>query len=259
MFCKNCGTQIDDTQKFCPKCGAPVQQAGQSGQNAGAAAQPNGQPQGGYQQQMNGAGYQQGGYNAGYQQPPYNGYPQGGQAPKKSSGKPVVFIVIGIIVLIAIVVAVIFGVRSCTAGNSYTAPVDSFMEGMEKQDGDRIMDAFSDGTIKALEEQSGYSKSELADMFEEMFAGSIGTDIKVGAYQVDYEIIDEEDLSKDEIADIQDEFDSQGVDEKIQAAKSLEVNMIIGMEDVTDETYEESMDFQVIKVGGKWYIDPTSL
>ena len=35
--------------------------------------------------------------------------------------------------------------------------------------------------------------------------------------------------------------------------------MIIGMEDVTDETYEESVDFQVIKVGGKWYIDPTSL
>ena len=23
MFCKNCGTQIDDTQKFCPKCGDP--------------------------------------------------------------------------------------------------------------------------------------------------------------------------------------------------------------------------------------------
>lgn len=268
MFCKNCGTQLDDNQKFCPKCGTPVQQGGQSDQNAGAAAKQGGQPQGGYQQEansegyqqgMNNAGYQQGGYNTGYQQPPYNGYPQGGQPPKKNSGKPVVFIVIGIIVLIAIVAAVIFGVRNCTAGNSYTDPVESFMEGMEKQDGDKIMDAFSDGTIKALEEESGYSESELADMFEQMFTGSLGTDINVGAYQIDYEILDEEDLSSDEIADIQEEFDAQGVDEKVQDAKALEVNMIVSMEELTDETYEESMDFQVIKVGGKWYIDPTSM
>ena len=92
MFCKNCGTQLDDNQKFCPKCGAPVQQGGR---NAGAAAQPGGQPQGGYQQEansegyqqgMNNAGYQQGGYNTGYQQPPYNGYPQGGQPPKRIPG-----------------------------------------------------------------------------------------------------------------------------------------------------------------------------
>lgn len=268
MFCKNCGTQLDDNQKFCPKCGTPVQQGGQSDQNAGAAAQQGGQTQSGYQQEVNNAGYQQetnnagyqqGGYNPGYQQPPYNGYPQGGQPPKKNSGKSVVFIVIGIIVLIAIVVAVIFGVRSCTAGNSYTDPVESFMEGMEKQDGDKIMDAFSDGTIKALEEESGYSESELADMFEQMFIGSLGTDINVGAYQIDYEILDEEDLSSDEIADIQEEFDAQGLDEKIQDAKALEINMIVSMEELTDETYEESMDLQVIKVGGKWYIDPTSM
>ena len=95
MFCKNCGTQLDDNQKFCPKCGTPVQQGGQSDQNAGAAAQQGGQTQSGYQQEVNNAGYQQGGYNPGYQQPPYNGYPQGGQPPKKNSGKPVVFIVIG--------------------------------------------------------------------------------------------------------------------------------------------------------------------
>ena len=31
------------------------------------------------------------------------------------------------------------------------------------------------------------------------------------------------------------------------------------MEDVTDETFEDSMDIQVIKIDGKWYIDPTSM
>lgn len=28
MFCKNCGTQLDDSQKFCAKCGTPTDQTG---------------------------------------------------------------------------------------------------------------------------------------------------------------------------------------------------------------------------------------
>ena len=35
MFCKNCGSQIGDNQKFCPNCGTPVQETG--GSNPGAA------------------------------------------------------------------------------------------------------------------------------------------------------------------------------------------------------------------------------
>lgn len=27
MFCKNCGAQMNDNQKFCPNCGTPVQQS----------------------------------------------------------------------------------------------------------------------------------------------------------------------------------------------------------------------------------------
>ncbi|WP_026523117.1 DUF4234 domain-containing protein [Butyrivibrio sp. VCB2001] len=30
MFCSNCGTQINDGEKFCPNCGAPVQGADQN-------------------------------------------------------------------------------------------------------------------------------------------------------------------------------------------------------------------------------------
>ena len=122
-----------------------------------------------------------------------------------------------------------------------------------------MLDAFSDGTIELLEEESGYDKDEIADMFEEMFDMSMGEDIKEGAIQVDYEIEDEMDLSESDIEGIQEEFDSEGVDEKIEEGKALEITMIVGMEDITDETYEESMELQVIKIDGKWYIDPTSM
>lgn len=266
MFCKNCGAQVSDSQKFCPNCGAPVQQPVGSQNAGGGQSTGNGQNPGASQPQ---GGYQQGSYNGGYQQQPYNGYPQGGKPPKKSSAKPVIFIVIGVIILIAAVVGVIFGLRSCSKDSggglsgekksSYTDPIDSMMEGIEKQDGDIILSAFSDGTIEVLEAQSGMSKSEIADMFEEMFAGSMGMGVEEGAFQVDYEITDETDLSKDDIADIQEEFDSEGADEKIEEGKALEITMIIGMEDITDETYEDSIELQVIKIDGKWYVDPTSM
>ena len=67
MFCKNCGAQMNDNQKFCPNCGTPVQQSetvqtqGNSGQSAG---------------------------NYAYQQGPAGGYPQGtGQSRKRAQAK----------------------------------------------------------------------------------------------------------------------------------------------------------------------------
>lgn len=48
MFCKNCGTQLDDTQKFCANCGTPTEQA--ENVNNAANTNPPQQPinQGGY-------------------------------------------------------------------------------------------------------------------------------------------------------------------------------------------------------------------
>ena len=44
MFCKNCGTQLQDGAAFCPNCGAPV--ASEGTQNAETQqAQPQPQPQ----------------------------------------------------------------------------------------------------------------------------------------------------------------------------------------------------------------------
>ena len=248
MFCKNCGAQMNDNQKFCPNCGTPVQQSetvqtqGNSGQSAG---------------------------NYAYQQGPAGGYPQGtGQSPKKSSGKmPIIIgVIVGVVVLVAAGVGIIFGLQlfrgsngAGKTGSTYTDPIDSLVEGMEKQDGEIMLNAFSDGTLKSLEEESGYSRSEIADMLEEMFTSSMGMDVKVGGYQMDFRVDDEEDITGSDLQEIQDQFESAGIDETIEEAKDLEFTLIVGMEDVTDETFEDSMDIQVIKIDGKWYIDPTSM
>ena len=102
MFCKNCGAQMNDNQKFCPELwdpSPPVQQSetvqtqGNSGQSAG---------------------------NYAYQQGPAGGYPQGtGQSPKKSSGKmPIIIgVIVGVVVLVAAVVGIIFGLQLFRGSN----------------------------------------------------------------------------------------------------------------------------------------------
>ena len=88
MFCKNCGSQIGDNQKFCPNCGTPVQETG--GSNPGAGRQ-------GY-----GGGYQQGGYN------------QGGQPSGRRSARPLIILIVGIVVLAGSISGIIMEVRGFT-------------------------------------------------------------------------------------------------------------------------------------------------
>ena len=245
MFCKNCGSQIGDNQKFCPNCGTPVQETG--GNNPGAGRQ-------GY-----GGGYQQGGYN------------QGGQPSGRRSARPVIILIIGIVVLAGIIAGIVLGVRSCTAedgggsgsgsgsggpfasASSYTDPVDAFMEGMEQQDGRKIMEAFSEGTIRAMEEESGYSEAEIAEMFEEEYLSSLE---EYGDFTIDYEIAEETDLSAEDIAEIQEEFDYAGVNEEIQEGKELGIYMTIEVDGMSDE---DDMLLHVIKIDGEWYLSPTSM
>lgn len=257
MFCKNCGSQINEGQKFCPNCGMQVQQ--ESNQNAGESQNS----------------YQQAPVNS-YQQPQYGEYHQeGAKSPKKKSNTTiiVVCVILGVAVIVAAAAGIFLGLKFFGKNSgkgsglpfsqkesSYTDPLDSLMKGMEEQDGEILLDAFSDGTIEILEEQSGYSKEDIADMFEEIFISSMGdTNVKPGSYQVEYEIVNEEEITGSDLEEIQQEFDSVGLDEKIEEAKALELTLVVGMEVVTDDTFEEDMDLNVIKIDGNWYIDPTSM
>ena len=262
MFCKNCGSQIGDNQKFCPNCGTPVQQTG--GNNPGAG------------RQEDGGGYQQGGYN------------QGGQPSGRRSARPLIILIVGIVVLAGIIAGIVLGVRSCTAedgggsgsgsgsggpfapasgqteedssgsgsgsdapASSYTDPVDAFMEGMEQQDGRKIMEAFSEGTIRAMEEESGYSEAEIAEMFEEEYLSSLE---EYGDFTIDYEIAEEEDLSAGDIAEIQEILDDLGLNGEVEEAKELGIYMTIEADGMSDE---DDMQLCVIKIDGEWYLNPS--
>lgn len=222
MFCKNCGAQINEGSKFCPKCGTP---AG----NAGGAA----------------PGGTQGGY--------------GGGGSVRTAKKPP-YLAIGVVAVVAVVVivaAVLIG--KAIFGKGYEKPLKTLIKGVEEQDGEMILSAFSEKTIDAMEEQSGMKKSELEDMMEEEFEYMFtDEDIDGDDIEIKYEVEKVKKLDKDDIKDIEDELkDYYDIKEDISAARELDVVLTTYIDG--DEEDEEDVELIVIKVDGKWYLDIDSM
>ena len=220
MFCKNCGAQLNEGARFCPKCGTPA---------------------------VNGnAGGNSGGY-------------QGGASPVQSQKKPP-YLAIGLIAIVVVVVIVLAVVLGKTVfGKGYEKPIKTLIKGVEEQDGEMILSAFSENTIEAMEDQSGIDRIEQEDMmdlkFEYRFSGEVWVDEDV---EFKYEVEDSKKLDKDDIKDIEDELkDYWDVREDISAARELDVTMTIYVDG--DEEDDNDATIEVIKVDGKWYINPISL
>ena len=136
----------------------------------------------------------------------------------------------------------------------YTDPVDDFLEGVEQQDGRKMLEAYSEGTIKAMEEEYGYSEAELAEMMPEQFLSLLDVDVNED-FTIDYEITREEDLSAEDIPEIE-EFDIAGVNEEIQEGKELGISMTIEADGMSDE---KDIRMDVIKIDGEWYLGIISM
>ena len=155
-------------------------------------------------------------------------------------------------------------VNGNAGGNSggyqgYEKPIKTLMKGVEEQDGEMILSAFSENTIEAMEDQSGLDKKDLEDMMEEQFEYMFsGEDWEDEDVEFKYEIEDSKKLDKDDIKDIEDELkDYWDVREDISAARELDVTMTIYVDG--DEEDDNDATIEVIKVDGKWYINPISL
>lgn len=221
MFCKNCGTELKEGTKFCPKCGTPI----------ASIEQPNNWSQNGIQGRDN----------------------RGLADTGKQRKTPI--LAIGVIVILVIAVVLVF--RACSGGG-YEEPIRNLVKGIENQDGKQILKAFSDEMMEAAEEESGYSRDELAEMYENVFNYGIGdVDLSDVDYKVDYEIKDDFDLSEREIKDIEDELSDDGIDVDIKAGKEVELTLKISVKSL-DYNEEEDTTIEVIKIGRNWYINPLS-
>lgn len=254
MFCGKCGVENQDGATFCKACGAPL-----NAQQPTAAQPPvSQQAQQVYVPQRNNDTMSQ-------RTPAFQ--PAGGGAQIAAPADHGKFRQIGIGVVACVAVAVVVLVLIFVLGNGggYKAPINKFFHGMQHGDVGEMIDSFAtDKMLKAIKKETGMNRKELESKFEsQMLSGLssvLGDSSLSGKKKWDlsdylkYKIGDAEDLDKDDLEDLQDDYEE--FDEKVTAAKTVEVTATITMLGITQE---QEMELQVVKIGGKWYVNPDGI
>ena len=221
MFCKNCGAKIDDDALFCDSCGARQQEA---------PAQPV--------------------YDA---------------APAPAKKKPPVGLFIGIGAgALAVIVAVILIIALAGKGGGGTSSpeklaknvlgfyTDLYTDG--SAEASDYLSYFPDSYVKKFASDNGLSTSELKKKVQKKIdqAGMLLQAFMPDDYRVTGSKIESvEDIDREDIEEMVEKYGLAITD-----AKKVKMTISYTAEGENDEN---DMRLIVIKVGGKWYIEPGSL
>lgn len=216
MFCSHCGQELKEGGKFCPRCGAPVDPS------AGA------------------------GFSTGYQK--MNPGPQGAVM-KKGVSPAVAAVIIGVILVC--IAGAVFMAYFLFFRNTYKTPIKNLVKVMEDQDTDAALALIPERYLKVMEGVTGMDSDELADMLEDELIS--GFDEYTGDIKVDYDIGDARDLTDSEIQSL--ESDYMGYLGDIEDAKEVEFSYEMYVDGELRDSGEDEQ-LTVIKLDGKWYLNP---
>lgn len=214
MFCGNCGAKNENGAAFCHQCGAALTPAAQSAPGVPAGA---------------GAGTV-------------------AAKPGMSNTKKGIIAVIAAAVVVVLVFFLIFG------GNSPEDTVNGFFDACFDGDAEALLDLLPPDMIDTVLEDSDYGydgdRDALIDDLESEVGLSYLADMLENDVKIDYEILGDSNLPKDEVEDLQDQYEDFNV--KVSDAKTVQVSMTIEYDDMSEST---EMDIPLIKVGRSWYLD----
>jgi hypothetical protein len=241
-FCSKCGGEIDPDSTFCGSCGTPVDAAPQPTEPAQA---PPVIPA------------PQTAYVPPTAAPPSTPYPQ--PAPKGGGGKIAILSLLGLLIIGAIVVLLLgfavgpkwfVGDDSGDGGTTTEKPgtensavekvVDNFFKAMETKDGDLLIGTLN---IASMEELADATEADM-EYFKQVFEETVFSMYKSM------------------------KFDGLKYDSEITgntAAVEVVAGTLTMVDDNGDKTSGDvrdsgqTVDFDLVKEGGKWYIDVESL
>ena len=240
-YCAKCGKEMNETAKFCPACGAkaatPVtrqpEMAGQTGTLG---------------QNVNNAG------TSSEQAPAQNmnlhngqGTPVTGTAKKTSTGKIVVAVVAGLILIVGMT---FLGKKIMTPG--YEKPVKQLEQAINEVSYSKMKDAMAPGVIDNLMGEYSWIMSYIDDEKIDEYmqealeeSGLGGDDEKVTLKVTDKERIKADDLSS-ELSN------NYGVDDSDASNATDAYNLQVKIGTKSSDAELSSMQIIVIKIDGKW-------
>ena len=165
--------------------------------------------------------------------------------------------------MIAVIVAVIVFLAICSAlavwllffRNTYKTPIKNMVKVIEEQDGEAAMDLIPEQYLTVARTMTGLDE----DAMEKMLEASLGTVLEgyEGKIKIDYEIGDARDLTDFEIQNLESGY--FGFLGEIEAAKEVEFSAEIFVDGEEVEEIADDTTLTVIRLDGKWYLDPSML
>lgn len=182
-----------------------------------------------------------------------SGGPAGGGAAAKAKNINVklIGIVAAVIVVLFVAFKLLFG-----GGGGPEKSATKFVDSIFKGDGKAIVNMIPDKVIEEIMDEEDMTKKE---MIEELNDGleyiKDDMDDMYDKWSVKCKVLDTEDFSKRELRDLADRYeDSYDID--VKAAKTVSVKATLKADGETDSN---TMDIVMIKVGGKWYLEYSSI
>lgn len=230
MFCRNCGTQMDEGVKFCPNCGTPTEGSmGNAGQGTAPAAP-----------------------STGKKKPPY---------------VAIGAIVVAVVLIVAAIFGVRAFMRddsgkevsseSVEKADSSEALIGKMVEGIMERDVEKIMSLYPEVVLEAIQEAEGLDSRE--ELVDEMMS-SIGDSDEWEDYdKIEYEIIDEENIPEADIEELRETMEDNDFEMNLQAAKWITCDITFIKDGEVDEENSGEISFPIIKVDGDWYLWTGSL
>ncbi|MCI9159164.1 MAG: zinc ribbon domain-containing protein [Lawsonibacter sp.] len=182
-----------------------------------------------------------------------SGGPAGGGAAAKAKNINVklIGIVAAVVVVLFVAFKLLFG-----GGGGPEKSATKFVDSIFKGDGKAIVNMIPDKVVEEIMDEEDMTKKE---MIEELNDGleyiKDDMDDMYDKWSVKCKVLDTEDFSKRELRDLADRYeDSYDID--VKAAKTVSVKATLKADGETDSN---TMDIVMIKVGGKWYLEYSSI
>ena len=182
-----------------------------------------------------------------------SGGPAGGGAAAKAKNINVklIGIVAAVVVVLFVAFKLLFG-----GGGGPEKSATKFVDSIFKGDGKAIVNMIPDKVIEEIMDEEDMTKKE---MIEELNDGleyiKDDMDDMYDKWSVKCKVLDTEDFSKRELRDLADRYeDSYDID--VKAAKTVSVKATLKADGETDSN---TMDIVMIKVGGTWYLEYSSI
>ena len=182
---------------------------------------------------------------------PYSPYGAAAQPQNSRKTLAVIGIIVGLIVMIALVLLIVLLTRD-NRHRTYEQVVGVYMDGLKKQDLDRMEEAFPERIREALRrDMLRYydSEDEFWEDYNESLEWFCGKHVKMT-----YKIAQAEPLLDYRIADCEQEcMEEYHYDVSISAGYEVELEITFkGSED----EYDTELDLEVVEIDGKWYVFP---